>query len=93
MSRVSACSRGRKGNLVTVITQDTPPLVKTHRHLFVPFSLVFTHHKLMGGRCRRRLHAFFHSFLVLIVVANLSLESAFFIRLCLSLFLSSATVT
>ena len=61
ISRVSACSHGCKANLVTVTTQDTPLLVNTHLSfrsrwsslqdtLVVPFSLVFSHHKLMGGR-------------------------------------------
>ena len=48
MSRVSACSRGCKANFVTDITQDKPPLVKSQPPPVVPFSLVFTHHKLMG---------------------------------------------
>ena len=38
------CSRGCKANLVTVITPDTPPLIKNH--------------KLVGGRSRGQLHAF-----------------------------------
>ena len=50
MSQVSACSRGCKANLATVTTQDTPLLVKTH--LLFRFSLVFFHHKLVGGRSR-----------------------------------------
>ena len=51
-----------------VITQDTPPLV-------VPFSVVLTYQMLMGGRYARVLTCFST------VAVNLSLESAFLIRL------------
>ena len=74
------CSRGCKANIVTVIAQDTPPLVKTL--LFSVFVGLLV--SQVDGWPRPRLAArVLHSFQVRIVAANLPLHSEFFIRLCL----------